>query len=362
MAFARSAGYNSLPNGVFVPEIFSKKAQRAYRKTAVFEDIANTDYFGEISQMGDTVHIIKEPEISVSNYSRGQQVTPQDLEDEDFTLIVDKANVFAFKVDDIEKKQSHMNWEDLASNRAGYKMSDQMDMECFGYLSGFKQSTLGSPADTARVAADKSGTDPISTVDADGLLASMKLTRGDFSSNFGTAGTASHSIPVGPNPTAGTSNFASPLQILNRMKRFLDTQNVPDDGSRWFVADPVFFEILGDENSKLLDRDHNGSDGDAILRNGKITSGLIRGFKLYQSNNLPRIGSGPGTSGTSSQITNYGVIIAGHKDAIAHASQLNKTESFRDPDSFADVVRGLQLYGRKILRPEALTVAYYNLA
>jgi hypothetical protein len=81
------------------------------------------------------------------------------------------------------------------------------------------------------------------------------------------------------------------------------------------------------------------------------------------SNNLPQVGSGSSFVGNSSaQSTNYGVIVAGHDSAVATAEQINKTETYRDPDSFADIVRGMHLYGRKILRPEALTVARYNLA
>jgi hypothetical protein len=60
--------------------------------------------------------------------------------------------------------------------------------------------------------------------------------------------------------------------------------------------------------------------------------------------------------------TNYGVIVAGHDSAVATAQQINKTESYRDPNSFADIVRGMQLYGRKILRSEALITAAYNAA
>jgi hypothetical protein len=54
------------------------------------------------------------------------------------------------------------------------------------------------------------------------------------------------------------------------------------------------------------------------------------------------------------------VIVAGHSSAVATAEQINKTETYRDPDSFADIVRGMHLYGRKVLRPEALVNAIYN--
>ena len=80
------------------------------------------------------------------------------------------------------------------------------------------------------------------------------------------------------------------------------------------------------------------------------------------SNNLPAVGTGPGTTGVTNQNSNYGVIVAGHSSSVATAEQINKTETYRDPDSFADIVRGMHLYGRKILRPEAIVTAKYNIA
>lgn len=300
-------------------------------------------------------------EITVKPYSRGTQITAQDLEDEDFTLTVDQSNYWAFKVDDIEQKQAHHNWESLASNRAGYRLADQHDQEVLGYMSGWKQSALHSNADTARTSADQSGTSPISTTQADGLLASNKLDRLSFSTQFGTtAASTGDSIPIGPAPVMNTSNFTSPLRVLNRMKRVLDTQWVPAE-DRWLIVDPYFLEILGDEDSKFINRDYIDGQGD-IMRNGRVGEGMLRGFKIYVSNNLPTIGTGPGTNGTSAQSSNFGVIIAGHKSAVATAEQLTKTETYRDQDSFGDVVRGMHLYGRKLLRPEAIVVARYNLA
>jgi hypothetical protein len=88
----------------------------------------------------------------------------------------------------------------------------------------------------------------------------------------------------------------------------------------------------------------------------------FHGFRVHVSNNLPSVGTGAATTGTTAQDDNYGVIVAGHDSAVATAEQINKTETYRDPDSFADIVRGMHLYGRKILRPEALVTARYNLA
>jgi hypothetical protein len=102
-----------------------------------------------------------------------------------------------------------------------------------------------------------------------------------------------------------------------------------------------------------MDSDFGGSG----LQNGLVFNN-IHGFKVYMSNNLPAVGNGP-TGATSTGSAHYGVICAGHSSAVASAEQINKTETYRDPDSFADIVRGMHLYGRKILRPEALTRALY---
>lgn len=356
MAFSSASGYGNLQNGVWSPVIYSKKVQVAFRKSSVAQAITNTDYFGEISGMGDAVRVILEPEISVRAYARGTQIAAQDLEDSDFTLVVDKANYFAFKLDDIEAAQSHINWLSLASDRAAYRLRDNFDQDILGYLSGFEQSALHSNADTARTTFP--GTKANSAAGADELLTSMKLIKSSFG-NITTAGAADHSIPVAPRlpgATALPTATVSPLMIVARMSRLLDTQNVDTTG-RWMVVDPVFVEMLKDEDSRLLNADFGGSG----LQNGLVVKNL-HGFRIYVSNNLPKVGTGPGTVGTANQNTDYGVLVAGHDSAVASAEQINKVETYRDPDSFADIVRGMHLYGRKILKPEAITTCKYNVA
>ena len=357
MAFQSAAGWGNLPNGNFSSVIYSKKVQLALRKSTVVGDITNSDYFGEIASQGDTVRIIKEPEISVSSYARGTQITAQDLDDEDFSLVIDKSNYFAFKVDDIEEAHSHVNFMDLATNRAAYRLADQYDQEVLGYLSGYKQSALHANADAVNDIVN--GTKAVTTAGSDELLASMKLKKGDFG-NITTAGAGDHSIPVAarlPGATALPTDYVSPVMLINRMGRLLDQQNV-DKAGRWVVIDPIMMEILMDEDSRFLSADFGDS---GALRNGLALTNW-NGFRVYVSNNLPKIGGGAGTTGTANQNADYGVIVAGHESAVATAEQINKTETYRDPDSFADIVRGMHLYGRKILRPEALVTAKYNLA
>jgi hypothetical protein len=357
MAFPVSNNYGNLPNGNFSSVIYSKKVQLAFRKATIVGDITNSDYFGEIAAQGDTVRIIKEPEISVSSYTRGTQVQAQDLQDADFSLVIDKANYFAFKIDDIEEAHSHVNFMDLATNRAAYRLADQHDQEVLGYLSGFKQTALH--ANAAAVNDQVNGTKAITTAGSDELLNTMKLRKDSFG-NITTAGKADHSIPVAarlPGATALPTEYVSPVMLINRMGRLLDQQNV-DKAGRWIVIDPVLMEVLMDEDSRFLNADYGDS---GALRNGLALSNW-NGFRVYVSNNLPSVGTGAGTTGVANQNANYGVIVAGHDSAVATAEQINKTETYRDQDSFADIIRGIHLYGRKILRPEAIATAKYNLA
>ncbi len=344
MAFARAANYNNLPNGVFSPLHYSMKTQLAFRKKSVVMGITNSDYIGEIKNYGDSVRIMKEPEVQVSSYVRGQQVTPQDLEDSDFSLVIDRANKFAFKLDDIEVHQSHVNFMDLASDRASYRLMEAYDSEVLAYLTGYEVNAAGVYVARTTPNGDKSE----ASADGDELLSRNKLGRSEFVS----AGAATDSIVIG---TSGTFD-ATPVQLLNRISRRMDELNVDQDG-RWVVIDPVFKEALMDENSKFMNHDFQTTEN---LSNGQIAANKIRGFRIYESNNLPIFGTGPGTVDLDGSNTNYGVLIAGHDSSVAVATSISKTEKIRDPDSFADIIRGLQLYGRKILRPQALVRAIYN--
>ena len=352
MAFPSASGYNNLPNGNFSPIIFSKKTQLALRKASVVDAVTNTDYSGEIANFGDSIRIIKEPTVNVTTYERGTALATQDLSDADFTMVIDQANYFQFALDDIEEAHSHVSFGDLASDHAGYKLRDTMDAEVLGYLSGWK-----TPSSWARRSAsgDINGTKADSNAGNDELLAANKLDITDFGGSDVGGTSEVTSIPIAAGGGAG--GITSPLAIMNRIARLMDQANVDTD-NRWLVCDPVFAEVLMDESSKLINSDFGCGDE---MRNGRLP-GTIRGFSIYKSNNLPYLGTGPGTAASAGSEANFGVMVAGHASAVATAQQIAKTETFRSPTTFADIYRGLNLYGRKILRPETLFTANYNLA
>jgi len=350
-------------NGNFSPIIYSKQAQIALRKTAVTNAITNNSYFGEIANQGDTVRIQKEPDVTVNSLQRHTPISVEKLDDQDFSLTIDKANYFAFKMDDIEEQFSHVDFTSLAADRAAYKMADAMDEEVLGYLSGYTGGA-GSWAVNTTASGDKANSAASNGSAADKvgaeLLAANRLDATDFGNLTisATAGAGS-SIPLAPRlpgATALSATTVSPLTVIARMARIMDTANV-DSRGRWIVLDPVFVEMLKDEDARVLNADFGGTG----LMNGLVLNNL-HGFRVYVSNNLPYLGTGAGTTGVTAQEANYGVIVAGQDEAVASAEQINKVENYRDPDSFADIVRGMHLYGRKILRPEAIVTANYNAA
>ena len=341
-------------NGNFSPVIYSKQAQIALRRSAVTNAITNNSYFGEIANQGDTVRIQKEPDVTVNALQRHTAITAEKLDDTDFSLTIDKANYFAFKMDDIEEQFSNVDHASLAADRAAYKMADAMDADCLSYMTGHTAAgefITASSGDAQHPTANALNGESLKVNQLD-AIAFGNLTIS------GTA-TVGDSIPLAPRlpgATALSATTVSPLTVLARMARKMDTQNI-DARGRFVVLDPVFIEMLKDEDSRML----NGDFGGAGLQNGLVLNN-IHGFRVYASNSLPAKGTGAGTSGTTAQNANYGVILAGQDDAVASAEQINKVENYRDPDSFADIVRGMHLYGRKILRPEALITARYNAA
>ena len=357
MAIALASGKSGF-DGNFSPIIYSKQAQIALRKAAVANAITNNSYFGEIANQGDVVRIQKEPDVTVNALERKTAISVQDLDDSDFQLTIDKANYFAFKMDDIEDQFASVDFVSLAADRAAYKMADAMDVDLLQYMTG--HDSAGDFITTVSGTAQH----PTAGNLTGEFLTANHLDATDFGSlgsadSASTAYAAGDSIPLAirlPGATTLSTSTVSPLTVVARMARQMDVANV-DSRGRYIVVDSIFMEMLKDEDSRLLNADFGG----AGLQNGLVMNNL-HGFRVHVSNNLPSSGTGAGTSGALAQDTNYGVILAGQEDAVASAEQINKVENYRDPDSFADIVRGMHLYGRKILRPEALVTARYNVA
>ena len=300
-------------NSFFLPKVYSKKVLNFFRKSSVVEAITNTDYSGEISAFGDSVKIIKEPVITVYQYERGADITKTALTDQETSLVVDTANAFKFIVDDIETAMSHVNFKEVAASSAAYALRDAFDE---GVI--------------ATMFAGVSASSPNHILGADNAT---DLAAGTFD------GTGNLDIGFG-------TDEHDPLDIMAYMARLLDEQDIPEEG-RWFLAPPSFYEQLGQSSSKLMSVDFNAGQGS--IRNGLVSSGKLRGFDMYKSNNVAATSNAAGK------------ILGGHMSSTATAQTITSTEVLRDPDSFGDICRGLHVYGAKVLRSEALVSAFYGI-
>ena len=300
-------------NSFFLPKVYSKQVLNFFRKASVVEAITNTDYSGDISGYGDTVRIIKEPVITVYQYERGADVTKTALTDQEVSLVIDTANAFKFIVDDIETNMSHVNFRDVATSSAAYALRDAFDEGVIATM--FAGVAASSPN---HILGSDNATD---------------LAAGTFD------GTGNLDIGF-------ASGEHDPIDVLSHMARLLDEQNIPEEG-RWFLANPEFYEILVQSSSKLLSVDYNAGQGS--IRNGLVSSGKLRGFDMYKTNNI---------AATSNAAVKC---LAGHISSTATAQTITSTEVIRDPDSFGDIVRGLHVYGAKVLRDNALVSAFYGI-
>jgi hypothetical protein len=301
MAFTKTANYNNLPNGNFSPIIYSQKVQKFFRTASVAEAITNTDYAGEIENFGDTVNIIKEPVVSVSSYTRGAVVNVQEIVDDQLQLTVDQANAFAFKVDDIEERHSHINFESVSTSSGAYALKNAYDQNVIAAM--FAGPSSSSPDHV--IGSDGSGVD-----------------------------------------TGFDSSETDPVDIISKHARLLNLQDVPEE-NRWFLGSPEFYEQMGQASSKLM----SDTTGNATpLRNGKVYEGKVMNMELYMTNNF-----------AASSTANFFKILSGHMSSTATANHIAKIEVIRDTDSFSDVVRGLHVFGRKVLRDTALVAEHIKI-
>lgn len=288
----------------FIPEVWSGKLRENFYKATVFGEIANTDHEGEIRSFGDNVIIRTIPTITIGDYSLGQQLSYTQPTSDQVELAIDKAKYFAFQVDDVDAMQSDLNLMDAWSKAAGEQMKVEVDRVVLG------------------------------AVYADAAAANAGATAGALSGdiNLGAAKTTTdgdNAIAIDATTILG--------HILDH-GLVLDEQNCPEEGR--FIVLPAW-AVQKLKQSDIKDASLSG-DGTSILRNGRV--GMIDRFTVYSSNNVA----------TSETGVVY-EIIAGHKKGITFASQMTNMEHLPNPNSFGQLVRGLQVFGFKVIDPTLVT-------
>lgn len=305
--FATTPSYS----GTFIPTLWSGKLNAKFYATTVFGEIANTDYQGEIASMGDKVIINNTPSISINDYVIGQNLNYEVPTPETVELAIDKAKYFGVNVADVLAYQSKPQLMSMFTDDAAKQMAISIDREVL--LSQYGQGAAANKGATAGV-----------------ISASY---------NLGT-----DAAPVALTP-------ANVVDFLTAMASTLDEQNVPDT-DRWLVISPYVRNVMMRSDLKAA---YLTGDSASPLRNGKI--GSVDRFTIYVSNLLPKAAAGFALDGTvQGGAAKRTAVLAGHKTAITFASQITKTETLQNPNDFGSLVRGLNVYGRKTVKPEALVL------
>lgn len=298
MSVAVSSGYNQYA-GNFIPEIWSGKLQVKFYKSTVLGEITNNDWEGEIKGQGDKVHIRTIPTITVRDYQKGMNLTNEVPTSTPIELTIDQGKYFSVVVDDVDAVQSDVKLMDIFTNDASEQMKIAID---------------GQVLDAMK----------------DGAAAANK---------GGTAGAISGNLNLGTDAAPRAASKTNVLDLILDMGQALDEQNVPETG-RWMVIPAWMAAII--KGSELRQAYLTG-DSASPLRNGKI--GMIDRFTVYVSNNLPKTGDG------DSYVT------AGTSDAVSFASQITNVETLRAQSTFGNIMRGLNVFGYKVVKPEALVNA-----
>lgn len=295
--------------GKFIPEIWSGKLQVKFYKSTVLGDITNNDWEGEIKGQGDKVHIRSIPNVTINDYQKGQALTNEAPTSTPIELVIDKGKYFSVVLDDVDAVQADIRLMDIFTSDAAEQMKISIDSDVLnGTYTGAATGNKGATAGAITGAINLGATG-----------ASLALTKD------------------------GASSTVAVLDAILRAGQALDEQNVPETG-RWMVIPSWLVPVI--KNSELRQAYLTG-DNVTPLRNGMI--GMIDRFTLYVSNNLTGVTDGSDTA--------YH-ILAGTKDAISFASQMSNVETIRSESTFGNIVRGLNVYGYKVAKPEALVDLY----
>lgn len=295
----------------FIPQVYAGKMLVKFYKNTLFGEIANTDYQGEISSLGDKVIIRTTPDVTVSDYTKGLTLAVQAPTANSTELVIDKAKYFNVAVDDIDAFQSDVNMVNQFTDDAGHQMKIVIDADILAV------ANLGTQA---------------------GI-------KGDI---FEAADASLHGVTTDPLPLVSSSSPGAGKQnildfIVDCMVK-MDEWDVPEEG-RYVVLPP--WAIGRIKKSELKDASLAG-DGTSILRNGRV--GMIDRATIYYSNNLPAGVAGSLAAGE------YGAYF-GQRHGLSFASQITKTETLKSQTTFGNLIRGLNVYGYKVLKDKAVGFA-----
>jgi hypothetical protein len=304
----------------FIPAIWSGKLQVKFYESTMLADVTNNDWEGEIKNHGDTVNIRIQSDVVVRPYQKHQDLEIQVPQAGKIQLNIDKGAYFNVFVDDVDKAQTDLALMDQFTSDASEKMKIYIERDVFA-------NSVLSAAATNR-----------------------GLTAGAISGNINLGAVGS---PLALNPDTA-------LDILLRFGQVLDEANVPKMGRFVVIPSWMHTQLL---RSDLKMAQFTG-DASSVVRTGK--AGDLVGMTVYVSNLLPQVtdlgadGQAGGSGNNADTQATY--VFGGTKDAITFASQITNVDKIKSEKKFGEFVRGLNVYGFEVVKPEAMVVGYVRQA
>lgn len=291
----------------FNGQAWSKRLVTKLDQINVLKRLVNTDWEGELQNVGDTVQVRTPGNVTLGAWTKNGTISYADLTPTKEAFTVSDAQYFAFKVDDVDKAQNDLNAMDIYMRRAVVALSNTVESKIGSVYTSTASANQITGASSAAIALDST--------------------------------------------TGNTGIYYN----IAKLAEVLSVANVPEDG-RWLLISPALRTLLWNDTAHFI----RASDmGDATLKTGRFGddgkgtkasdapgfAGVILGFEVYCITHLPN------ASGA-------GYMLAGDRDSITYAAQINQVEALRLQTTFANAVRGLLLHDAKVFAENAKRLAY----
>lgn len=312
---------NDFSNSGFIPEIYAKKLAREVKKyTQFIERNCNREWEGEIKAFGDKVRIslpnADNVTVAITADTTDVCPVPGKVNPTQKTLEINNIATFSLKFSDVDQVQSQYNLLDGYSAIAMQKLGDLKDKQVMVALINAVTNTdnmIGTAA------------------------APQAVTKDDIYDYLVDARVAL--------TNAGALNG-------NGFYSFKGNQEEMEFLAPVYTCTPKIFGLM----LKSTQLTHPTANADQVIERGQKS--MMAGFEIDQDTVLTTI--------TSTEVTGLAdgaqIGIAATKMAVTYANQYTKVEKLRDPDCFADIVRGLELYGFAVIHPECAVITYFTLA
>lgn len=323
----------SKENGA-IPLIFSKKLAVAYgtKGMGVTDNLTNDNYAGEIKEMGDTVRIVV-PVVPADNaiaFGTNAEVCPtfNSVAPQSLDLVIDKVATFGLAIDDVQKAQTQFkSWLDGQASAYGEKLKFLRNKEIAQYAFMAAAPNSHKFADEFVTTTPGSLNVPLTTINSQNIFIHLLKVKEAL-------------IKSGAIGADGVYSF-KPMEEEARDERAV------------IVVTPEMHTLI---MSSYRVGGRSVDMADVVVKDGAVSR--VAGMDVIIDKSLNELVQTTTTTTGETIVTTTKTtglpFLAGTKNAITKAQQISKVESVRDPYCFRDLIKGLDLYGFKLVHPEAL--------